>query len=179
MMFVSPANGIVSSIQTWNGDTAVIEKELRKAVMTFTGDVADSGYIVSIIMNVNNVHYQRAPVNSKVVRKMYTPGLFRNAVKKVNRYGIRFENENNEILLETMNGTRFKVIQIAGFLARRIEDYVEPGQVLKQGEVIGLIKLGSQVTLVFPSNVKILVKEDALVTDGETIIAEEVIQPNI
>jgi len=170
-VFVSPANGVIGAVQPWNGDTTVIEKGLRKAVIEFTGFVGDSGHLVSIIMNVHNVHYQRAPIGCTLIAEEYMPGRFNNAVQQANRYDIRFENERNSLLFETANGIRFKVIQIAGLLARRIEDYVEPGQTLQQGEVIGLIKLGSQVTLVLPAQVQIEVQPGQVVIDGETVIA--------
>lgn len=171
--FVSPANGVISAVQPWSKDTVLIEKEFRKAVMAFTESVGDHGHLVSIMMNLQNVHYQRAPINSKLIDEYYQPGRFNNATVMSNRYGIRFENEYNSMLFETEKGTRYKVIQIAGFLARRIVSYLDPGQTAKQGEVIGLIKMGSQVTLVFPGDVAIKVKEGDHVVDGETIVAEE------
>jgi phosphatidylserine decarboxylase precursor-related protein len=57
-------------------------------------------------------------------------------------------------------------------MARRIEDYVQPDQNVKQGDVIGLIKLGSQVTVILPHNTIIKTKVGETVTDGETVIAE-------
>ncbi len=173
--FVSPANGEVIAIHFWHGDSLVVEKELRDAMTTFTGSLGDSGYIVSIMLQINDVHYQRAPINARLVEKKYQPGKFNSAVKHLNRFGIRFENEYNELLFETENGTRFKVIQIAGYVARRIEDFLETGQPVKQGEVIGVIKLGSQVTMVFPHNVNLKIKEGDYVIDGETIIADEIV----
>ncbi len=172
-VFVSPANGTIAGIQTWSGDTAIIEKDLRAAVAAFTGSVGDSGYIVSIVMRLSNVHYQRAPIKCKLLQKSYLAGTFDNATHKVNEYGVRFGNESNQLLFETAHGTRFKVIQIAGRLARKIVDYTVPGQTLQQGDIIGLIRLGSQVTLILPANVKLRVQEGDRVIDGETIIAEE------
>ena len=116
---------------------------MRAAVTAFTGSVADSGYIVSIIMRLSNVHYQRAPVKCKLVQKTYSPGIFDNATRSVNKYGIRFGNESNQMLFETEGGTRFKVIQIAGRLARKIVDYTQPDQIIRQGDIIGLIRFGS------------------------------------
>ena len=176
-IFVSPANGTVSGIQKWSGDTAVIEKNLRSAVPAFTGSVGDSGYIVSIVMLISDVHYQRAPIKCRLVKKIYSPGLFDSATRRVNKYGVRFGNESNQMLFETERGTRFKVIQIAGLLARKIVDYIEPGQQMKQGDIIGLIRFGSQVTLILPANVELRVKEGDVVVDGETIIAEEILLP--
>lgn len=171
--FVSPANGTIVSIHKWNSETLVVTKQQFGAINVWTRDVDTAGTIISIQMDVTNVHYQRAPVGGKVLSENYTRGSFNNAVRMSNEYGIRFENEHNEYLLETPNGKKYKVIQIAGFLARRIVDYTKPGQVLKQGDVIGLIKLGSQVTILLPHDVKVLAKVGDVTVDGESILATE------
>jgi phosphatidylserine decarboxylase len=76
------------------------------------------------------------------------------------------------MLFEREDGIRFRVIQIAGFLVRRIVSYIEPGDEVEQGEIIGLIKFGSQVTIIFDQNVEVLVKEGDKVIDGETILGK-------
>ena len=172
-VFVSPANGKIVSIHPWNSQTLVVTKEEYGAINVWTKDVDTAGTIISIQMDVTNVHYQRAPVDGKVVNETYTHGSFHNAVQMSNEYGIRFENEHNEYLMETPSGKKYKVIQIAGFLARRIVDYTKPGQVVKQGDVIGLIKLGSQVTVLLPHDVQVLVKNGDVTIDGETILAKD------
>jgi phosphatidylserine decarboxylase len=173
-VFVSPANGKIVSIHKWNTQTLTVTKEEYGAINVWTKDVDTAGTIISIQMDVTNVHYQRAPVDGKVISETYTHGSFHNAVQMSNEYGIRFENEHNEFLMETPSGKKYKVIQIAGFLARRIVDYTKPGQVVKQGDVIGLIKLGSQVTVLLPHDVEVLVKNGDVTVDGETILAKDV-----
>ena len=171
-VFVSPANGKIVSIHKWNSETLVVTKEGFGAINVWTKDVDTAGTIISIQMDVTNVHYQRAPVDGKVINETYTHGSFHNAVQMSNEYGIRFENEHNEYLMETPSGKKYKVIQIAGFLARRIVDYTKPGQTVKQGDVIGLIKLGSQVTVLLPHDVEVLVKNGDVTIDGETILGK-------
>ena len=172
-VFVSPANGKVVSVREWNEAVLQECKGDLGVINVWTKDVDTAGTIISIQMNPMNVHYQRAPTGGKVISKQYSEGLFNNAVTMCNDYGIRFENEHNEILMQTTSGKNYKVIQIAGFLARRIEDYVAPEQTLKQGEVIGLIKLGSQVTVILPRGIRPTVKVGDKTIDGETVIAEE------
>ena len=172
-VFVSPANGKIVSIHTWNSQSLVVTKEEFGAINVWTKDVDSAGTIISIQMDVTNVHYQRAPVAGKIISETYTHGSFHNAVQMSNEYGIRFENEHNEFLMETPSGKKYKVIQIAGFLARRIVDMTKPGQVVKQGDVIGLIKLGSQVTVLLPHDVQVLVKNGDVTVDGETILGKE------
>ena len=171
-VFVSPANGKIVSIHKWNSQSLVVTKEEYGAINVWTKDVDTAGTIISIQMDVTNVHYQRAPVAGKIVNEIYTHGNFHNAVQMSNEYGIRFENEHNEYLMETPTGKKYKVIQIAGFLARRIVDYTKPGQQVKQGDVIGLIKLGSQVTILLPHDVEVLVKTGDVTVDGETVLAK-------
>jgi len=104
-------------------------------------------------------------------QRVYTSGQFNNALIQKNPYGFRVENERNILFFQTPEGLKYKVVQIAEFLARRIEDYVEPNQTVQQGEVIGLIKLGSQVALILPDEVQPMVKADDRVVDGETVLA--------
>ena len=168
--FVSPANGVVVSVNKWNADVLAVKKGDMGLIHVWTQDVDTAGTIISIQMDPANVHYQRAPFDSKLVAEKHTKGSFNNAIVMSNEYGIRFENEHNEMLFENADGKRYKVIQLAGFLARRIEDYVKPNQQVKKGEVIGLIKLGSQVTVLLPSGVNPNVKVGEVLIDGESII---------
>lgn len=169
-LFVSPANGVVAAVAEWDSAQLSIDKDLG-VIEVLTDDIGERGILISIEMDVTNVHYQRAPVGSRFIEAVYREGEFHNALVRTNRFGFRLENEHNAMLFETASGLRYKVVQIAGLLARRIEDYVEPGQEVGQGEVIGLIKLGSQVTLILPEGVEAVVEEGATVVDGETVVA--------
>jgi phosphatidylserine decarboxylase len=171
-VFVSPANGKIVCVKPWREDTVIVPKEELGIVKVWAKDVDTAGTIISIQMDLTNVHYQRAPMSGKVLAEKWVHGNFNNAVLMSNEYGIRFENERNEFLLQNTSGQKYKVIQIAGFLARRIIDYVHAGETIKQGQVIGLIKLGSQVTVILPHDVKIDVHEGDKVIDGETGLAE-------
>ena len=171
-IFVSPANGKVVSLTSWNKDYLAVTKGKYGLINTWAADVDTAGYMVSIQMDPTHVHYQRAPLDAKIISHRHVSGSFNNALGSDNPYGIRFENEHNEILIQANDSSRYKIIQIAGFMARRIEDYVQPDQNVKQGDVIGLIKLGSQVTVILPHNTVIKTKLGETVTDGETVIAE-------
>jgi len=166
---VSPANGLVASVSAYNDSFIEVHKGKYGVIDVWTKDVDTAGTIISIVMNVTNVHYQRAPLTSKIAMHRYTAGKFNNAVANDNPFGIRFENEHNEILFESPAGKRIKIIQIAGLLARRIEDFVKPEQQVKKGEVVGLIKLGSQVTVVLPKGVKPLVQPGQTILDGDPL----------
>lgn len=172
-LYLSPANGLVVSINHFNSDSFLVLKKKFGAVHLWTKDVDSAGYIISIQMDPTNVHYQRMPKDAKVISKNFVKGGFNNALQSNNDFGIRFENENNQILFESKNGKKFKLVQISGFVARRIEDYVEQYQELKQGDVYGLIKLGSQVTVILPDDITIATKVGETVIDGESILAKD------
>ena len=75
-------------------------------------------------------------------------------------------------LFEQEDGIRFRVIQIAWQLARRIVPLLEINDTVEQWDTIGLIKFWSQVTIVFDKNVDVIAKVWDIVVDGETIIAK-------
>lgn len=171
-VFVSPANGTVVSILHWNKEFLDVMKEKYGWIKVWTADVDTAGYMISIQMDLSNVHYQRAPLSAEVLNKKYVPGKFHDALSIGQSFGIRFENEHNELLMMTADSSRFKVVQIAGFLARRIVDFVHPGEQLNQGRVIGLIRFGSQVTVILPHNAHVVTEVGRKVTDGESVLAE-------
>lgn len=173
--FVSPADGLVYAVKEWGDSIEVVPKDLNGAVRLMTDGLGNKGTLVSITLNLHNIHYQRAMIEGRYLASEYKKGEFNNALVHENEYGMRFENEHNIMLFESAKGTKYKVIQLAGFAARRIEDFmVEKGQQpVKQGDVISVIKLGSQVTVIFPEGVEVLVKPGDRVIDGETILARE------
>jgi len=171
-VIVSPANGKIVKILEFDEEKLTIKKGKWGKISTLVKDVAKEGTFVSIMMTPLNVHFQRAPFDAKVISKKYVPGTFVDAVKDAAGMKATLENEHNEILFELKNGLKIKVIQIAGFLARRIHDFVEIGKEVKKGEEIGFIDLGSQVTIILPKEIKVIAKEGQVVIDGETIIGE-------
>lgn len=158
---VSPADGKVIDIKEVKGNA-----EINKGKGVIEANAKKRSYMITIFMTPFDVHYQRAPYDGVVEDIKYTKGKFRSAEKP------RPGNENNQILIKTGIG-EMTVIQIAGFIARRIVCFVKKNQKIKKGEKIGLIKLGSQVCLVMPViKNKLLVKTGDKVKAGETIIAE-------
>jgi phosphatidylserine decarboxylase len=92
------------------------------------------------MMTPLNVHYQRAPSDATLIEQTYVSGKKKNAMRRAKNLTATLQNEYNAMLFERNDGIRFKVIQIAGFLAKRIVSYVNVGNDVIQGEVIGLIK---------------------------------------
>ncbi|MGH7376343.1 MAG: phosphatidylserine decarboxylase [Candidatus Methylomirabilales bacterium] len=120
---------------------------------------------VSIFLSVLDVHVNRAPYGGKVEDLRYRPGRFvvawREEASRVNEQAI--------IALATPDGP-VTVKQIAGVLARRVVTWIRPGQELKTGERIGLIRFGSRVDLVLPARVALAVKVGDKVRGGETVV---------
>jgi len=126
----------------------------------------DKEKFIRVFLSVFDVHLQRSPVAGKVTNVEYKPGKFLKAMEPE----AHIVNEQNHITIENENGV-FLVKQIAGILARRCVAWVKPGDVLKTGDKIGVIKFSSQVDLHMPKNVEIKVKKDDKVISGITVFA--------
>jgi len=105
--------------------------------------------LISVFMNVFNVHSNRASVDGVVRAVQYFPGLFVNAdLDKASS-----ENERNAVVIDAnINGQQHVVtlVQVAGLIARRILCYVHPTDVLAKGERYGFIRFGSRVDVYLP-----------------------------
>lgn len=122
---------------------------------------------VAIFMNVFDTHVNRSPIAGTVVASRHQPGRYQAAY----RAAADRVNEQQSTLLESQEGCRVLVVQIAGLLARRIIPYVQPGQRLAKGERLGMICFGSRVDLYLPPDAEILVKKGDRVQAGTSIVA--------
>jgi phosphatidylserine decarboxylase len=131
-------------------------------------DVSDAdGRRVSIFLSPLDVHINRAPMNGRVADVRYQTGHFLAAYKGK----ASDENERNAIELVDDAGTTLRIVQIAGFLARRIVCDVGRGDSLKRGERFGMIMFGSRVDLFLPRVATVEVHPGQRVRGGETIVA--------
>jgi phosphatidylserine decarboxylase len=113
------------------------------------------------------VHVNRSPIAGELERIEYKRGKFKAA----------FDEEAsriNEQNILTISGRKSRIVvkQIAGLIARRVICWKKPGQHLKRGELIGLIRFGSRVDIVLPARVKILVALGDRVHGGSSILGE-------
>ena len=164
---VSPADGKVISIIDTSKDVIKVKKGFIGKIRVLTKDVANQCYVVSIFMSPLDVHVNRAPIEGTIKSIKHTKGKFFKA------YDLEksLENEKNEIVIENKK-LKIKIIQIAGFLARRIICRVKLHQKVNKGQRIGMIALGSQATIIMPGVVKLKIRLGDRVKAGSTIIAE-------
>jgi phosphatidylserine decarboxylase len=124
--------------------------------------------LISVFMNVFNVHSNRSPVDGTVERIQYSPGSFLNAdLDKAST-----ENERNAMVIRLADGERVAVVQVAGLIARRILCYAKEGQRLARGERYGFIRFGSRVDVYLPLSARPKVAVGDVVHATTTILAE-------
>ena len=140
--------------------------------IVFCGDCApgryngEPGKMVSVFMDVFDVHVNRAPVSGKVASVRYNPGKFH--VASVDKASL--DNEQNGVVLETPGGHKVSYVQIAGLIARRIVCYLSEGDIVKQGQRVGMIRFGSRVDIIIPASATLRVKKGDRVRAGESIV---------
>lgn len=124
--------------------------------------------LVSVFMNVFNVHSNRSPVDGKVEKIEYFPGKFVNAdLDKASA-----ENERNAVVLTTNDGQTVTFVQVAGLIARRILCYIKAGDVLTRGQRYGFIRFGSRVDVYLPLTATVKVAIGDKVSATTTILAK-------
>jgi len=124
--------------------------------------------LVSVFMNVFNVHSNRSPVEGTVERIEYKAGKFVNAdLDKAST-----ENERNAMVMLLAGGERITVVQVAGLIARRILCYVKAADALARGQRYGFIRFGSRVDVYLPLSARPKVAVGDVVYATTTVIAE-------
>jgi phosphatidylserine decarboxylase len=98
----------------------------------------------------------------------YQPGLFLVA----SRPDATLRNEQNALMIRTVEGTKVLCVQVAGLIARRIVCWISPGDRAVRGERFGLIRFGSRMDTFLPIGTVINVAVGDRVKGGETILGE-------
>jgi len=125
-----------------------------------------AGRRISIFLSIWDVHVNRSPMAGRLREVEYRPGRFYNAMRsRASR-----ENEQNVIHLQTERGEMvFK--QIAGAIARRVVCWKAPGDTVKLGERIGLIRFGSRMDVWLAEDAEILARPGQHVSGGVSVLA--------
>ncbi len=147
---VAPADGKVVAIEEIQADEYFTDRRIQ----------------VSIFMSPLNVHVNRNAVSGEVLYSQYHKGKYLVAWHPKSST----ENERHTVVYRT-NGSEILVKQIAGALAKRIINYLQPGQQVKQGDEMGFIRFGSRVDLLLPLDAKIQVKIGDKPQGGVTVVA--------
>lgn len=122
---------------------------------------------VAIFMSPLDVHVNRSPLDAVVEKADHRPGQFGAAY----RSDAGDINESHSLLLRTRSGAEVVVVQIAGWLARRIICHVHPPAQLSRGERFGLIMFGSRVDVYLPPGTRLAVRTGQTVRAGRTTLA--------
>src|SRR5690606_20102560 len=148
---VAPCDGVVVAIEEVDADEYFNDRRIQ----------------VSIFMSPLNVHVNRNAVSGEVLYSEYHKGKYLVAwhpksSTENERHSVVYRSGNREILVK----------QIAGAVAKRIVNYLKPGQMAVQGEEMGFIKFGSRVDLLLPLDAEITVKLKENTKAGISLIAK-------
>ncbi len=147
---VSPADGKIISAGRWR-DAEFFDGECNK---------------ISIFMSLFNVHVNRIPHEAKVKKICYVSGKFFSAyLDKASK-----KNEHNAVFLETKDGKKLCVVQIAGLIARRIVCRIKKNDSVARGERFGMIRFGSRLDVYLPSETKLHVDVGDKVKAGASVL---------
>ena len=149
-------------------EAGVVVSPADGRVMEITDEALQGrpGRRISIFLSIWDVHVNRSPMAGQFREVEYRTGRFYNAM----RSRASVENEQNIIHLQTERGEMvFK--QIAGAIARRVVCWKSPGDTVKLGERIGLIRFGSRMDVWLPSDAEILARPGQHVAGGVSVLA--------
>jgi phosphatidylserine decarboxylase len=120
---------------------------------------------LSIFLSLFNVHVNRSPIGGRIEAVQYHKGSFKAAFK----HAASVENERNVVTVSD-GRVRITFVQIAGVVARRIVFWKKRGDSVEKGELVGLIRFGSRVDVLFPPGTSVIVGRGARVRGGSTPI---------
>ena len=120
---------------------------------------------MSIFLSLLDVHVNRSPIGGRIESVEYRPGKFLAAYKPA----ASRENERNVVMV---SDGRINIVftQIVGVLARRIVFWKKRGDMVAKGELVGLMRFGSRVDVLFPAGTEATVKVGDRVRGGASII---------
>ena len=121
---------------------------------------------ISVFTSLFNGHANRASVDGVIRQVQYNPGQFVNAQLDTSSG----QHERNAIVIES-NGQIVTLVQVAGFIARRILCWVKPGDTLTRGQRYGLIRFGARVDVYLPPHAVPKVAPGDKVSATTTILA--------
>lgn len=170
LIFILSFFRIPNRIYTQGEDAIVSPCDGTVVVIEEVEDVEyfkDKRLQVSIFMSPLNVHVNRNPVTGEVLYSKYHKGKYLVAWHPKSST----DNERHSVVYK-QHGKEMLVKQIAGALAKRIVNYLKPGDQVQQGAEMGFIKFGSRVDLLLPVDTKVEVTLNQKVKGGVTVLGK-------
>jgi phosphatidylserine decarboxylase len=122
---------------------------------------------IGIFLSVFDVHVNRAPVAGRVLSIARSGSAYLAAF----RPEAAARNVQLALELETATGARVGVVQITGWIARRIVCHARVGEWLPRGARYGLIRFGSRTDVLLPPEAEAIVARGARVRGGSDVVA--------
>lgn len=173
VLYLIVVNFFRCPIRIFSGDTEQIVVAPADGKIVVIEEVDENEYfkdrrlMVSIFMNIVNVHANWIPVDGTVKLVRHHNGNFHKAwLPKAS-----IENERSTVVIETPEGVEVMARQIAGAVARRIVTYAKEGEECYIDEHMGFIKFGSRVDVYLPLGTEILVRMGQKTVGNETVLA--------
>ena len=173
-IIISPADGRIAYIKKIEKDEIPVAVKGKNHIhldeLTKTPLLDGGGYLIGIVMDILDVHVNRAPISGQILLSKHSSGKF---LSYKNIMEAEIQNERNTTVID--NGYfKVGVVQIASRIVKRIVSYVNKGDFIKIGDRMGMIKFGSLVDIILPkmSSIKIMVSENERVYAGLSILAE-------
>jgi phosphatidylserine decarboxylase len=132
-------------------------------------DDAGPRLCISIFLSAFDVHVNRAPVTGLVRELVHTRGRYLPAFMARSSS----ENERVRLVIESPEAGDVVCTQVAGLLARRIDNWIEVGHQLTQGDRFGMIHLGSRVDLEIRGDFVPAVSKGQHVRAGQSVLAKK------
>ncbi|NLI81315.1 MAG: phosphatidylserine decarboxylase [Deltaproteobacteria bacterium] len=190
---VSPADGTVVYAKVVEPHEEVVSVKQGVPISVrdiLKEDVSLRKAVIGVFMSPFDVHYNRSPVTGEIRFIRHHPPAgenvhmgpmhLRTILGRLPHYKNSMHIVQNERTVTKIDGIfagkrlPFYVVQIAGLNVRGIESYFRPGDRVEKGTVFGMIRIGSQVDLIFPWDEEMVmrVRPGQRVRAGETILVE-------
>jgi phosphatidylserine decarboxylase len=165
---VSPAHGNIIHIEK-SSDPKLhfFKRDIENTLELY--DFPTPYQVIVIQMDPSHVHAQRSPIHGTLAYEEHIPGKFKNALFSSDKHLLAHENEKHFSLFKNED-IQIGVVQVAGIMARRIQHFIPANTQIRKGDIFGRILLGSQVVVVIPDSVEIIVNISDTVIDGESIL---------
>lgn len=189
--YLSPADGTVVYVKRAQPDEPIIvcKQGLSAAINDIVREeLRLPKILIGVFMSPLSVHYNRAPLAGTLAESHQYPARGMNRFMRSMHWRLILRRppfyansphivENNRAVTRFCGQFRRQpvscyVVQIGGGSVHGIDVYPQPGQRVEQGEIFGMIRVGSQVDLILPDmpGLEVLVAPGDRVVAGQTIL---------